>query len=252
MILAVLALPLWLSTFVSPIFVSPPAAQAAPYCEPGRQPTFQFGFAALKAALGGVMGEPLECEHGNPENGDTLQQTTTGLAYYRRSTNTPTFTNGSEHWALTPSGLAYWVGPEVDPPTLAAPRPAEPVAAPVEVAMPAASVSCLSMAVLANERGWTGDRFQRPRDGMEFVTLNLWVGNGCDGPRNAFRSDFSIVTADGAVWASTTVREPPFPSRQIPAGGSVDGWITFAVPAGSPVVALRWDPISEPAQSIPL
>ena len=66
------------------------------------------------------MGDPLECEHGNPENGDTLQQTTNGLSFYRRSTNTPTFTNGWEHWALTVRGLLYWTGVEIDPPDDAA------------------------------------------------------------------------------------------------------------------------------------
>jgi hypothetical protein len=30
---------------------------------------------------------------------DTLQQTTTGLAFSRASTNTPTFTDGANHWA---------------------------------------------------------------------------------------------------------------------------------------------------------
>ncbi len=62
------------------------------------------------------MGTPVECEHTNPVNGDSLQQTTTGLAFYRKSTNTPTFTNGSEHWALTPTGTVYWTGGSIDPP----------------------------------------------------------------------------------------------------------------------------------------
>ncbi len=92
-------------------------------CGPGQQPSFVFGFATLKEEVGEAMGEPLECEHANPGNGDALQRTTTGLAFYRRSTNTPTFTNGSEHWALTPEGVVYWVGEAIDPPGVIVPTP---------------------------------------------------------------------------------------------------------------------------------
>src|SRR5206468_5474306 len=66
-------------------------AQDASFCEPGQVPTFALGFAALQEALGPRMGEPTECEHANSDNGDTLQHTTTGLAFYRKTTNTPTF-----------------------------------------------------------------------------------------------------------------------------------------------------------------
>ena len=82
-----------------------------------------FGFATLKAQLGPTMGEPTECEHPNSANGDTLQNTTTGLAFYRKSTNIPTFTDGHRHWGLTPAGLVYWEGSAIDPPGVAASAP---------------------------------------------------------------------------------------------------------------------------------
>lgn len=94
------------------------AQPTAPFCRPGVQPSFVFGFRALADAIGDTMGEPLECEHANPENGDTLQRTTTGLAFYRKATNTPTFTDGFRHWALTTAGLVFWTGLEVDPPAM--------------------------------------------------------------------------------------------------------------------------------------
>jgi len=56
------------------------------------------------------MGEPVECEHMDSQTGDSLQRTTTGSAYQRKGSNTPTFTNGRESWALTSSGVAYWMG----------------------------------------------------------------------------------------------------------------------------------------------
>ena len=49
--------------------------------------------------------------------GDMHQQTTKGLAFWRKGTNTATFTNGSEHWGNTPRGWVEWSGTSVDPPT---------------------------------------------------------------------------------------------------------------------------------------
>lgn len=97
--------------------VLPNAALAAPFCQQSQGPQFQFGFAALKSQLGDKMGDPIECEHADPlGTGDTEQHTTTGLAFFRKATNTPTFTNGFEHWALTADGQTYWTGTSVDPP----------------------------------------------------------------------------------------------------------------------------------------
>ena len=99
----------------------PVAAQttSGPYCQPGQPLQFLPGLAALSAKLGDQMGDPVDCAHTNPENGDTLQHTTTGLAYFRKSTNTPTFTDGWEHWAQTPTGWVSWSGSNVDPPGIA-------------------------------------------------------------------------------------------------------------------------------------
>lgn len=91
-------------------------AQSAPVCLPGQSPAFAFGIAELQALVGAAMGDPLECEHTNPANGDTEQRTTTGLAYFRPSTNTPSFTDGYRHWALTPQGVLFWEGTASDPP----------------------------------------------------------------------------------------------------------------------------------------
>ena len=137
---ALLAIVLGLSA--SLVTAAPAAADTA--CP---TPSFVLGFAALKDQLGDIMGDPLECEHANPQNGDSLQQTTTGLAFYRKSTNTPTFTDGYQHWALTPDGLVTWYGDSVDPPNAdgsiappppaaapSAPAPAQPVSPPPPIA----------------------------------------------------------------------------------------------------------------------
>lgn len=95
----------------------PSDSQADNHCPPGETPRFRLGFATLKEQLGAPMGDPVTCEYPDPSGtGDTLQRTTTGLAYYRQSTQTPSFTDGNERWALTTRGLIHWVGP-IDAPT---------------------------------------------------------------------------------------------------------------------------------------
>ncbi len=85
-------------------------------CGPGETPQFTYGFAALKQYLGPRMGDPTSCERTSAETGDSLQQTTRGLARYLKAGNIPTFTSGVEHWALTGRGVVYWVGRSVTVP----------------------------------------------------------------------------------------------------------------------------------------
>ena len=94
----------------------PVAAQGVPHCPPGQSAQFMFGIAALQQRLGATMGTPLECEHVNPENGDTIQHTSTGLAYYRPAINTPMFTDGQTHWALSNNQVLMWRNGSVEPP----------------------------------------------------------------------------------------------------------------------------------------
>src|SRR5690348_15579415 len=96
------------------------AAQTAQGCQAGESPNFTFGFADLKAQIGDAMGNPLTCEFSDPGGtGDVHQRTSTGLAFWRKSTNTPTFTDGFNHWAQTPGGWVTWTGASVDPPAVA-------------------------------------------------------------------------------------------------------------------------------------
>jgi iron complex transport system substrate-binding protein len=86
-----------------------------PFCAPGETATFSFGFGLLAEALGARMGEPTECAHVDALTGDTYQQTSKGLAIYRRAENTPTFVSGTERWAYNADGLV-----EVEEPSAAA------------------------------------------------------------------------------------------------------------------------------------
>ncbi len=91
-------------------------AQAAPFCQPEQLPTFGPPLVALNDQIGGVMGDPLECLHPDPTTGDSVQQTSTGIAVIQQITNQPGFVSGYEHWTLTPGGVVYWVDPASSPP----------------------------------------------------------------------------------------------------------------------------------------
>jgi len=86
-------------------------------CLLGRAPPLLPQMLALVAILGHqATGEPLECVRPNFDNGDLLQQTSTGLLIYRTFTGMAIFTNGWTHWGLGPDGLVTWHGSGLDPP----------------------------------------------------------------------------------------------------------------------------------------
>ncbi len=69
------------------------------------EPKFELGFATLAAMIPTIVGQPLENEHFNPQNGDSLQRTTRGLLVWRKAGNLTAFTNGSTTWINGPFGL---------------------------------------------------------------------------------------------------------------------------------------------------
>lgn len=68
------------------------------------QPVFKLGFKALADQIPAVVGTPLEDEYWGP-NGDSLQQTTTGLMVWRKADNWTAFTNGARTWINGPQGV---------------------------------------------------------------------------------------------------------------------------------------------------
>ena len=71
---------------------------------------FVLGFATLKALIDEAegpdkVGQCLENEHFNPENGDALQRTTGGLLVWRKADNWTAFTDGYRTWINGPYGL---------------------------------------------------------------------------------------------------------------------------------------------------
>ena len=215
----------------------PASALAAPYCGSGESPQFRFGFAHLRSLLGETMGQPIECEHANAENGDTLQQTSTGLSFYRKATNTPTFTDGWNHWAWTVEGLVTWTGSDVDPPGTV--LPAEPEPAGPTTTIPAGAPEQSAAQLVANHRtavvridttGGCGSGSILNSDG--YVMTNAHVVDGYneavvtldDGRRLAgtvvaadSTQDLALLKLPSGTYDFLAIR----PSGEVPIGGEV-------------------------------
>jgi hypothetical protein len=126
------------SAGLKPTAAGTPAPQAAPHCAPGQVPSFEGPFAELKRQLGETMGQPLECAHVHPDQGDTLQVTTAGLAVHEKATGLVRFTDGWRHWATAGAGVESWEGQGDPPPEAAAALglAAQPTSAPRPTAPP--------------------------------------------------------------------------------------------------------------------
>src|SRR5262245_56179157 len=75
-------------------------ASAQPGCR------FVLGFAALRDLVGAQkVGNCLEDEHFNLENGDAEQRTSGGLLVWRKADNFTAFTDGGTTWVNGPNGL---------------------------------------------------------------------------------------------------------------------------------------------------
>ena len=66
---------------------------------------FQLGFEALHETIPNVVGDCLEDERHNPENGITVQHTTNGLLIWRKADNLTAFTDGKVTWINGPEGI---------------------------------------------------------------------------------------------------------------------------------------------------
>ncbi|MDO8691810.1 MAG: hypothetical protein Q7R39_17690, partial [Dehalococcoidia bacterium] len=64
-----------------------------------------LGFASLGAMIPDRVGQCVDNESHNPENGDALQHTTGGLLVWRKADNWTAFTEGYRSWVNGPGGL---------------------------------------------------------------------------------------------------------------------------------------------------
>jgi hypothetical protein len=96
---------------------------------------FLLGFKDLHDLIPSVVGDCIEDETHNPENGDALQRTTGGLLVWRKADNWTAFTNGATTWLNGPNGLQSRSNSDRFPWEAAAPAsssgtPSAPAAAP--------------------------------------------------------------------------------------------------------------------------
>lgn len=105
---------------------------------------FVLGFATLRDLIGAEkVGNCLEDQQTNPENGNAEQRTTGGLMVWRKADNVTAFTDGGTMWLNGPQGFQTrpnserfdW---ERDPPQPAAAPPAPATTAPAVTQPPAA------------------------------------------------------------------------------------------------------------------
>lgn len=101
-------------------------------------PEFKLGFKALADQIPTVVGQPMEDEHWG-DNGDSLQQTTTGLMAWRKADNWTAFTDGARTWVNGPFGvMERGNGERFDWEAPGMPASAPAAAAPAPTAMPPA------------------------------------------------------------------------------------------------------------------
>lgn len=88
-----------------------PAAPAMPAAAPQAAPSgggtcsFALGFKMLHDLIPSTVGDCLGDEWHDPDNGDALQQTTSGLLVWRKADNWTAFTDGNLTWINGPQGL---------------------------------------------------------------------------------------------------------------------------------------------------
>lgn len=85
--------------------------------EPAGECQLEFGadLANLHAAIGDAMGQPTGCETPVDSVGDTMQTTSSGMAWYQLGQGMAIFTDGYHRWALDQQGLTYWDSPDATP-----------------------------------------------------------------------------------------------------------------------------------------
>jgi hypothetical protein len=98
------------------ILPSAAAAETAPHCPSDTKPSFTIGFAEMKNLLGEALGEAASCEFRRAEQPRRRPPAHHAWNGYLSSRYCiPQFTDGVQHWEMTPRGLVYWTGDSVEP-----------------------------------------------------------------------------------------------------------------------------------------
>ena len=154
-----------------------PGQAAAADCE------FVLGFKALRDLIPERVGDCLDREGHNPDNGDGLQHTTAwhgqgGLLVWRKADNWTAFTDGAWTWVSGPEGLRKRLNSErfaweADGPVPAAAAPAAAAAPPAEArpGPPSASAAASAEQACAARVGTALDRYGGLAASLPFADL---------------------------------------------------------------------------------
>lgn len=139
------------------LVVVPMASLAQPGC------TFALGFKALRDEMPETVGDCIEDESFNLDNGNAEQRTTGGLLVWRKADNWTAFTDGTTTWISGPLGLAVRpnTGPlfpwEAPPLGVAPPAPAPPLPAPLPQPIAEPTLAPTPQPTAAPGEAWVGE-----------------------------------------------------------------------------------------------
>ncbi len=131
-----------------------------------------------------------------------------------KSTNTPTFTDGYDHWALTQQGALHWTGSSIDPPTqraAAAATTPRPAPAPTQAATRSdTSLQAFVGNVLADANAFWSRRLRT----YQPARVAWYVSRKC-GRRLRPSSNVGpfYCSGDGVVYLQTPFLEQLWPGR---------------------------------------
>ena len=128
-----------------------------------------------------------------------------------------------------------------------------PTATPIRAPAGARSIAVgqTTMAVAATQRGLPIQIGNRPRDGMELISVTVKVTNREATPFALYRGAFRLALSDRARAEPLAGGESPLPySATIEPGGELEGSLTFEIPVGTRVDGLVWAPERDVAYSL--
>ena len=109
----------------------------------------------------------------------------------------------------------------------------------------------MTMAVAGSERGLPIQIGNRPRAGLELMSVRVKMTSRDAAPFALYRGSFRLALSDRARAEPLAGGDSPIPySASIEPGGELEGSLVFEVPTGTRVDGLVWAPERDVAYSL--
>jgi hypothetical protein len=128
-----------------------------------------------------------------------------------------------------------------------------PTATPIKAPSGATSIEVgdAVMSVAGVDKGAPSKLGNRPRSGMELLSIHVKVANDGDQPFALYRGAFRLALSDRSRLEPLAGGESPLPySAEIAPGDALEGALVFEVPTGTRIDALVWAPERDVAYSL--